>query len=164
MESIYTARNSQQIPFASIANIANGGIFLERRAAAACVLARMDLSEQRMTLRAQPRLARPALTAEPSAWCFPAATAFWERPTITIMSLGNFTRTITVNPVLLPTGGLNQNMMAVTITGQLYESWLAAPRAVHGERIDLELSLGAQTRTMNMRNLEIATRLHHCWN
>src|SRR6202050_5205526 len=28
MESIYTARNSQQVPFASINNIANGGIFL----------------------------------------------------------------------------------------------------------------------------------------
>ena len=28
MESIYTARNSQQIPFASVANVANGGIFL----------------------------------------------------------------------------------------------------------------------------------------
>src|ERR1700729_2508958 len=28
MESIYTARNSQQIPFASIANVSNGGVFL----------------------------------------------------------------------------------------------------------------------------------------
>jgi prepilin-type N-terminal cleavage/methylation domain-containing protein len=27
MESIYTARNSQQIPFAAVANISNGGIF-----------------------------------------------------------------------------------------------------------------------------------------
>src|SRR5580700_5993208 len=27
MESIYTARNSQQLPFASINNIANGGVF-----------------------------------------------------------------------------------------------------------------------------------------
>src|SRR5215472_4844184 len=29
MESIYTARNSQQIPFASVANVSNGGIFLD---------------------------------------------------------------------------------------------------------------------------------------
>src|SRR5579885_1340861 len=28
LESIYTARNSQQLPFASVANVANGGIFL----------------------------------------------------------------------------------------------------------------------------------------
>ena len=28
MESIYTARNSQQLPFASINNVVNGGIFL----------------------------------------------------------------------------------------------------------------------------------------
>src|ERR1700691_4178372 len=27
MESIYTARNSQQLPFSSIQNIANGGVF-----------------------------------------------------------------------------------------------------------------------------------------
>src|ERR1700685_2210498 len=28
MESIYTARNSQQLPFASINNVASGGVFL----------------------------------------------------------------------------------------------------------------------------------------
>src|SRR5947209_18618794 len=29
MESIYTARNAQQIPFASVANVSAGGIFLD---------------------------------------------------------------------------------------------------------------------------------------
>ena len=32
------------------------------------------------------------------------------------MSLGNFTRTITVNPVYLADGSVNANMMAITIT------------------------------------------------
>jgi hypothetical protein len=32
------------------------------------------------------------------------------------MSLANFTRTITINPVLLASGVQNQNMMAITIT------------------------------------------------
>jgi hypothetical protein len=33
-----------------------------------------------------------------------------------IMSLGNFTRTIAINQVLLPSGAVNTNMMAITIT------------------------------------------------
>src|ERR1700729_375914 len=36
MESIYTARNSQQIPFASINNIANGGVFVGGATALKC--------------------------------------------------------------------------------------------------------------------------------
>jgi hypothetical protein len=34
------------------------------------------------------------------------------------MSLGNFKRTITINPVLLASGAPNANMMAITITVQ----------------------------------------------
>src|SRR5215475_2816661 len=36
MESIYTARNSQQIPFASVANVADGGIFLSNAQTMKC--------------------------------------------------------------------------------------------------------------------------------
>lgn len=36
LESIYTARNSQQLPFASINNIANGGVFVSGASSLLC--------------------------------------------------------------------------------------------------------------------------------
>jgi hypothetical protein len=42
------------------------------------------------------------------------------------MSIGNFTRTITVTPVLLASGAVNNNMMAISITVRYTKAGLPA--------------------------------------
>jgi hypothetical protein len=45
-----------------------------------------------------------------------------------IMSLSNFTRTITINPVLLASGSTNANMMGITITVSYTKDGWTKPR------------------------------------
>jgi prepilin-type N-terminal cleavage/methylation domain-containing protein len=115
MESIYTARNSQQIPFASISNIAAGGIFKS--------------GPQPLTCPGADGLAGTAddvpCTTTAGAACpnggvecmvLPGPDGVLGNADDQIMSLANFTRTIAINQVFLPTGAINSNMMAITIT------------------------------------------------
>jgi prepilin-type N-terminal cleavage/methylation domain-containing protein len=124
LESIYTARNSQQIPFKSIDNTSNGGVFLSG---------------------AQPLLCAGAdglfgtnddvpCTTTAGATCPNGGAECMVMPDRTgvlgttgpIMSLSNFTRTITISHVLLPNGTVNQNMMAVSITVSYTKTGLPA--------------------------------------
>jgi prepilin-type N-terminal cleavage/methylation domain-containing protein len=124
LESIYTARNSQQIPFKSIDNTVNGGVFLSG---------------------AQPLLCAGAdglfgtnddapCTTTAGANCPNGGVECMVMPDRTgvlgttgpIMSLSNFTRTITINHVLLPNGTVNQNMIAVSITVSYTKAGLPA--------------------------------------
>jgi len=115
MESIYTARNSQQIPFAAVANVANGGIFLN--------------GAQPMLCAGPDGLVNTgddvACTTTAGATCpdggaecmvLPGPDGILGTADDVTMSLGNFTRTITITPVFLASGAQNQNMMAITIT------------------------------------------------
>ena len=115
MESIYTARNSQQIPFASLANTSSGGIFVTGAQPLLCpgpdglVGTGDDVACTTVA---------GATCPDGGAECMvlPGPDGILGTPDDVIMSLGNFSRTITLAPVLLPSGVTNPNMMAITIT------------------------------------------------
>ena len=115
MESIYTARNAQQIPFASVANVSAGGIFLDGPQTMKCagpdgLVGTAD--DVNCTTQAG------AVCPDNGAECMvlPGPDGILGTADDTIMSLGNFTRTIAVTPVLLANGNVNANMMAISIT------------------------------------------------
>jgi Tfp pilus assembly protein PilV len=115
MESIYTARNSQQEPFSAINNVANGGIFLSGPQPLLCA------GTDGLVGTADDA----ACTAQDTGVACPGGVECLVLPgpdgvlgtvdDIT-QSLGNFTRTITFNAVNLPSGAVNPNLIAVTIT------------------------------------------------
>jgi prepilin-type N-terminal cleavage/methylation domain-containing protein len=121
MESIYTARNSQQLPFSSIQNIANGGVFKSGPQPLLCagtdgIVGTADDA---------------ACTAPDTGAACPGGVECLVLPgpdgvlgegppnDDVTQSLSNFTRTITFNAVDLPAaqgGGPNPNLVAVTVT------------------------------------------------
>lgn len=115
MESIYTARNSQQIPFAAVANVSNGGIFLNGAQPMKCA------GPDGLVNTGDDVLCTTASGAncpDGGAECMvlPGADGILGTADDVTMSLGNFTRTITISPVLLANGNVNANMMAISIT------------------------------------------------
>lgn len=115
MESIYTARNSQQIPFAAVANQANGGIFKDGPLPLHCAgpdgLVGTNDDVPCTTVAG---VECPDGGAE--CMVLPGPDGILGTADDVTMSLGNFTRTIEINPVLLADGTTNTNMMAITIT------------------------------------------------
>jgi prepilin-type N-terminal cleavage/methylation domain-containing protein len=115
LESIYTARNSQQIPFTSVANIVDGGIFLSGPQPLLCAGPDgLVGTADDVVCTTQAGANCPNAGAE--CMVLPGPDGVLGNADDTVMSLGNFTRTIAINQVLLSTGGQNRNMMAVTIT------------------------------------------------
>lgn len=118
MESIYTARNSQQLPFASINNVANGGVFLSGPQSLLC-----DGSDGLVgTTNAVPCTAPDTGIACPGGIeciVLPGPDGILGTVDDEVMSLSNYTRTITFSNTFLPAalgGGVNPNLMAVAIT------------------------------------------------
>jgi Tfp pilus assembly protein PilV len=115
MESIYTARNAQQIPFTSINNTANGGIFKSGPQPLLC-------GGQDGLLGTADDV--PCTTAAGAAcpnggvecMVLPGPDGVLGTADDVTMSLANFTRTITINQVLQQNGQINQNLMAITVT------------------------------------------------
>lgn len=115
MESIYTARNSQQIPFAAVANVADGGIFLGGATQLKCagpdglVNTQDDVNCTTQT---------GAVCPDNGAECMvlPGGDGILGTADDVTMSLGNFTRTVAVTPVQLANGTTNQDMKAISIT------------------------------------------------
>lgn len=117
MESIYTARNSQQpgFSFASINNVSSGGIF--KNGAQPLLCAGPD-GMVGTTDDVACTTASGTTCPNGGAECMvlPGPDGVLGTPDDTTMSLSFFTRTITITQVLLPTGGVNQNLVAVTVT------------------------------------------------
>lgn len=115
-ESIYTARNAQQIPFASVANVASGGVFLDGPRPLMCAGPDgLSGTADDVVCTTQAGANCPGVGAE--CMMLPGRDGVLGTGDDTIMSLGNFTRTITITPVQLPGGaGVNQNMIAISIT------------------------------------------------
>jgi len=115
MESIYTARNSQQIPFAQIANVSNGGIFKNGPQPLLCP-GPDGLSGTADDVACT--TASGATCPDGGAECMvlPGPDGILGTADDVTMSLGNFTRTITLSTVLLPNGNPNPNMMAISIS------------------------------------------------
>ena len=115
MESIYTARNAQQIPFAAVANVSAGGIFLDGPQLMRCAGPDgLVGTGDDVNCTTQAGVVCPDGGAE--CMVLPGPDGILGTADDTTMSLGNFTRTISVTPVLLANGNVNSNMMAISIT------------------------------------------------
>jgi prepilin-type N-terminal cleavage/methylation domain-containing protein len=132
MESIYTARNSQQLPFSSINNTAAGGIFLPGALPLTCagpdglVGTGDDV---------------PCTAPDTGAACpggveclvLPGPDGVLGTADDVTQSLSNFTRSIAFNTVTLPNGTINTNLIAVTITvSYIKPGWPARSYVVNG--------------------------------
>ena len=112
MESIFTARNTQQITFSQIANIASGGIFTS----GATPL--WDAGNDGLVNTGDdvPFAAKGVCPAGSECITLPGPDGILGTPDDVAMSLANFTRQIQINQVLEPDGSVNPNLKQITVT------------------------------------------------
>jgi type IV pilus modification protein PilV len=118
MESIYTARNSQQLPFAAIQNIANGGIFLSGAQNLLCAGADGIVGTADDVACTAPDTGA-ACPGGIECLVLPGPDGVLGTIDDETVSLTNFTRTISFNTIFLPPaqgGGVNTNLIGITIT------------------------------------------------
>jgi hypothetical protein len=126
MESIFTARNTQQISFAQIANIASGGIF--NGGATPLLAAGNDGLVG--TIDDAPYPARLPCPAGPECVVLPGPDGILGTADDVAMSLANFNRTITINNVLEADGvTINPNLKQVVVTVSYTKPGLTVPRS-----------------------------------
>ncbi len=137
LESIYTARNSQQIPFAAIQNVGAGGIFLSGPQPLLCAgptYGIVGVSGDTTACKTASGAACPNGGVE--CMVLPGPDGVLGSGTDQTLSLSNFTRTIAFNPVDLPAaqgGGVNSNLIAVTVTVTYTKpNWPARNYVVNG--------------------------------
>lgn len=114
LESIYTARNSQQIPFNSINNTGSGGIFNSGAQSLLCAGPDGLVG----TTDDVPCTTFGGATCPNSGvecWVLPGPDGILGTADDQTMSLVNFKRTITISQVLLSNGTVNDNMIAVSV-------------------------------------------------
>jgi prepilin-type N-terminal cleavage/methylation domain-containing protein len=133
MESIYTARNSQQLPFASINNIANGGIFLSGTEQLLCAGPDGLVGTADDVACTAPDTGA-ACPGGVECLVLPGPDGILGTADDVTQSLSNFNRTITFNQVLLPTGAVNTNLIAVTVSVSYVKpgGWPARTYTVNG--------------------------------
>lgn len=112
LESIFTARNTQQITFSEIANISSGGIFVS----GATPLWSAGNDGLVNTADDQPFPTQGVCPAGPECITLPGADGILGTADDAPMSLANFTRQIQINPVLEPGGSVNPNLKQVIVT------------------------------------------------
>lgn len=112
MESIFTARNTQQITFSQINNIGSGGIFT----GGATQL--LDAGNDGLVNTADdvPFAAKGVCPAGPECITLPGPDGILGTPDDVPMSLANFTRQIQISSVLEPDGSVNPNLRQITVT------------------------------------------------
>jgi prepilin-type N-terminal cleavage/methylation domain-containing protein len=113
MESIYTARNTQQVSFAQVANIASGGIFTNGPTAlwAAGPDGLVNTADD------TPYAASGPCPAGPECVVLPGPDGILGTADDVGLSLANFTRTIQINSVLQSDGvTINPNLKQVVVT------------------------------------------------
>ena len=118
MESIYTARNSQQLLFASINNIANGGVFVGGATQLLCAGPDGLVGTADDVACTAPDTGA-ACPGGVECLVLPGADGVLGTADDITQSLSNFTRTITFGQVQLPAsqgGGVNPNLIAVAVT------------------------------------------------
>lgn len=135
MESIYTARNSQQLPFASINNIANGGVFKSGAQPLLCAGPDGLVGTADDVACTAPDTGA-ACPGGVECLVLPGPDGVLGTGDDVTQGLSNFTRTITFNTVDLPAaqgGGVNANLMAVTIAVTYTKpGWPARTYSVNG--------------------------------
>lgn len=112
MESIYTARNTQQITFAQIANVASGGIFTGGATQLLCA-GPDGLVNTTDDVNCP---ANGPCTAGPECVVLPGPDGVLGTSDDVAMSLANFTRQITITNVLNADGSINQTLKQITVT------------------------------------------------
>ena len=115
LESIYTARNSQQIPFASINNTSSGGIFWTGARPLLCA-GPDGLVGTTDDVACTTTAGAPCPNSGVECMVLPGPDGILGTPDDLTMSLSNFSRTITLGQVLLPDGSVNQALIAVTVS------------------------------------------------
>src|SRR5579863_9240726 len=125
MESIFTARNTQQINFAQIANIPDGGIFTSGSTAL------WDAGNDGLVNTADdiPFPAQGVCPAGPECITLPGPDGILGTPDDVPMSLANFTRQIQINSILEADGvTVNPNLKQIVVTVN-YTSMSAVPHS-----------------------------------
>jgi len=113
MESIFTARNTQQITFAQIANISSGGIFVD----GATPLWSAGPDGIVNTADDVPYPATGVCPAGPECITLPGPDGILGTADDVPMSLGNFTRSIQINTVLEADGlTINPSLKQISVT------------------------------------------------
>jgi prepilin-type N-terminal cleavage/methylation domain-containing protein len=134
LESIYTARNSQQIPFAAINNVASGGIFSAGPQKLLCsgpLYGIVGVQGDTSPCTTASGAACPSGGVE--CMVLPGPDGVLGNGDDETFSLSNFTRTIAFSPVKLPNGNINANLISVTVTVSYTKpNWPARNYAVTG--------------------------------
>ncbi len=126
MESIYTARNTQQINFSQIANIANGGIFTD----GATLLLSAGPDGLVNTADDVNFPASGACPAGPECITLPGPDGILGTADDTAMSLANFQRQIQINTVLEADGRtIDPNLKQITVTVSYFTGGSPVPRS-----------------------------------
>jgi prepilin-type N-terminal cleavage/methylation domain-containing protein len=126
MESIYTARNSQQITFAQIANIGSGGIFTvgPTQLLSPGVDGLVNTADDAAFPASGP------CPAGPECIPLPGPDGILGNADDVAMSLGNFSRQIQINNVLEADGvTINPTLKQVTVTVSYTKVGLPTPRS-----------------------------------
>ena len=132
MESIYTARNSQQLPFASINNVAAGGIFLPGSLPLLCAGPDGIVGTADDTNCTAPDTGA-ACPGGVECLILPGPDGILGTFDDLPQSLSNFRRSISFNQVFLPSGAVNTNLIAVTIAVTYVKpGWPARTYTVNG--------------------------------
>jgi len=125
MESIYTARNSQQLPFSSVANVADGGIFQSGAQTLKCAGAD-GLVNTQDDAPCTNQYSQVCPDGGAECMVLPGNDGILGTADDVTMSLGNFTRTVAITTVQLPNGNTNQDMKAISITVSYTKAGLPA--------------------------------------
>ena len=111
IESVYTARNSQQISFAQIANFPSG-IFTSGPTQLLCA----GTDGLVNTTDDANCAAHPPCPAGPECYVLPGPDGILGNADDQAMSLGNFTRQIAITNVLNSDGSVNSTLKQITVT------------------------------------------------
>jgi type II secretory pathway pseudopilin PulG len=125
MESIYTARNTQQITFPQIANISAGGIFTDGPT-------QLLSAGPDGLVNTDDDLAFAAsgvCPAGPECITLPGPDGILGTPDDAAMSLANFQRQIQIGTVLEPDGTINPNLKQITVTVSYVSGGSPVPRS-----------------------------------
>lgn len=117
MESIFTARNTSQLSFSQINNVSNGGIFANGASPLLCagptygIVGVAGDTSSCLT-------ATGAICPNGGVQCLsePGPDGIVGTADDVILSLSNYTRTITISPLLDTSGNLIQTLVQVTVT------------------------------------------------
>ena len=124
LESVYTARNTQQISFAQIANISSGGIFTN----GATQLLNPGPDGLVNTADDLNYAASGPCPAGPECVVLPGPDGILGTADDVGMSLANFTRAITISPVLNSDGSINPNLKQINVTVNYTSGTSSVPR------------------------------------